>query len=151
MEALYKLPCQCRGSVSNIHASCFARWLQCQEMQGDDHQCDVCGKVYHVHGLSDMKFVTFLYHAVLTFFYYLLTVTALVVHWIATTPHTSAHEQFSNAVTFVSTMVCLHPMLIVVSGVLLALHRVIGSHAHCVNELGHIEVCRFYLEQWQPH
>lgn len=35
-------PCDCKGSVSFIHVSCFLKWMETRE----DKKCEICGKLF---------------------------------------------------------------------------------------------------------
>lgn len=35
-------PCDCKGSVSSIHVSCFLKWMETRE----NKQCELCGKLF---------------------------------------------------------------------------------------------------------
>ena len=35
-------PCDCKGSVSFIHVSCFLKWMESRE----EKKCEICGKLF---------------------------------------------------------------------------------------------------------
>lgn len=38
-------PCDCQGSVKSVHVSCFLKWMQMKELDGE-LKCELCQKVF---------------------------------------------------------------------------------------------------------
>lgn len=88
--------------------------------------------------VEEMQFYYFMYHVSFGLFYYLLLIFGTVMYWIVDTQHVSAQQRVNDLVLFGAIMMCLHPVLVTVASVVVAVqHYVVQPFVHTYEDFLH--------------